>query len=44
MVKHQHDAAGSGFRFVGTFAKLRKATIKLVMSVCPSVCLELGSH
>jgi len=33
MVKHQHDAAGSGFRFIGAFAKLRKATIRLVMSV-----------
>ena len=25
------------FSFLGTFAKLRKATISVVMSVCPSV-------
>jgi hypothetical protein len=32
-------------RILGVFAKLRKATICLIMSVCPSVCMEqLGSH
>jgi len=35
-------------RFLGAFAKLRKATISFVMSVClsvrPSVRMELGSH
>jgi hypothetical protein len=36
-------------RFVGTFVKLRKGTIRFVMSVCPSVRLsvrmeELGIH
>jgi hypothetical protein len=31
--------------FLGEFAKLPKATISFVMSVCPSVCMEqLGSH
>ena len=31
--------------FLGAFAKLRKATISSVMSVCPSVRMEqLGSH
>ena len=31
--------------FLGAFAKLRKATISFVMSVCPSVLVEqLGSH
>ena len=31
--------------YLGAFAKLRKATIDLVMSVCPSVRMEqLGSH
>jgi hypothetical protein len=38
--------------FLGTFAKLRKATISFAISVCLSVCLsscqtvriELGSH
>jgi hypothetical protein len=30
---------------LGTIAKLRKATINFVMSVCPSVRMEqLGSH
>ena len=33
---------------LSAFAKLRKATISFVMSVCPSicpsVCMELGSH
>ena len=32
-------------QFLGTFAKLGKATISFVMSVCPSVRMEqLGSH
>jgi hypothetical protein len=26
------------------FAKLQKVTISFVMSVCPSSCMELGSH
>jgi len=31
--------------FLGTFAKLQKASISFVMSVCPSVRMEqLGSH
>ena len=35
--------------FLGAFAKFLKATIVLVMSLCPSVCLsvrmeQLGSH
>jgi hypothetical protein len=31
--------------FLGDFAKLRKATISFVMSVCPSVRMEQpGSH
>jgi hypothetical protein len=31
--------------FLGAFAKLRKATISFVMSVCPSARMEpLGSH
>jgi hypothetical protein len=30
---------------LGAFAKLPKATMSFVMSVCPSVCMEhLGSH
>ena len=29
--------------FSGAFAKLRKATVKFVMSVCPSVCLPHGT-
>ena len=30
--------------FFKAFAELRKAIISLVMSVCPSIRLELGSH
>jgi hypothetical protein len=31
--------------FLGAFAKLRKATISVVVSVCPSVRIEkIGSH
>jgi hypothetical protein len=30
----------SFFYFLGSFAKLRKATISFDMSVCPSVCLN----
>ena len=37
--------AGRINRFLGAFAKLRKARISVVMSVCPSVRMEqLGSH
>ena len=33
------------YAILGTFTKLRKATISFVMSVCPSVRMEqLGSH
>ena len=40
---------GKSFQFLRVFAKLRKATISFVMSVCLSVCLsvrmeQLGSH
>ena len=35
----------NNYWFLGAFAKLRKATITFVMSVCPSVRMEyLGSH
>jgi len=30
--------------FLGAFAKLRKATISFVMSVCPSVCLSAWNN
>ena len=31
--------------FLGAFAKLRKATVVFVVSVCPSVCMEqIGSQ
>jgi hypothetical protein len=29
---------------LSAFAKLRKATVSFVMSVCPSVQMELGPH
>jgi hypothetical protein len=32
--------AAAGFSLLGTFGKLRKLTINLVMSVCPSVRKE----
>jgi hypothetical protein len=36
----------SNCRCLGSFAKLRKATVSFVISVCPSVCPhgKLGSH
>jgi hypothetical protein len=30
--------------FLSLFAKLRKATLRLVMSVCPSVCLSAWNN
>ena len=29
---------------LGTFEKLRRATVSFIMSVCPSVSMELSSH
>jgi hypothetical protein len=43
----QHHGAGSSQNtpFLSTFVQLGKATISFVMSVCPSVGMELlGSH
>jgi hypothetical protein len=36
--------AWTGESFLGAFEKLRKATIRFVMSVRSSVGMELGSH
>jgi hypothetical protein len=44
-LKNSSQASWIAFYFLGAFAKLRKATINFVMSVCPSVRMEqLGSH
>jgi hypothetical protein len=41
--RHYMQSLGLIF-FLGAFAESRKATISFVMSVCPSVRFELGSH
>jgi hypothetical protein len=44
VVKEWKKRGNLGFSILGIFEKLRKATISFIVSVCPSVCMELGSH
>jgi len=39
-LNYQYSKQGCTSRFLGAFTTLRKATISIFMSVCPSVCIE----